>query len=833
MNNTFKRSRASGCTSLLLAIVLSASEVFAQADLTEQFVNPPAGARPQVLWMWMGSAVSMDGITRDLEAIKDQGLGGATLFSLADVCTPWAGIVQNAPKTGIVTFNEAWWKAIRHAATESRRLGLSFGVHNCAGYETSGGPWITPELSMQDLVWSETKVDGGKPVSVQVNQPQPPLPAVQPFPVWNPETGKLEKPKSEDRRRFYRDIGVVAVPEGNAVELNRVVDLTGKLGADGALNWDAPAGQWTIYRFGHTTTGKRLQPAQWEAAGYECDKMNPQAVAFHLDTIIAQAKAHVGYLIGNGFDYYHFDSYESGTPGWTGKFREEFKKRRGYDLLAYLPVRAKRVIGSKQDTDRFKRDFDQTIRDLYRENYFPVVKAKLKEAGLGFMCEPYGGPWTIGEVVPNVDRVMTEFWTTKGKYTPLHDVDTVEAIRASGQNIIEAEAFTGHPGDSRWDETPAWLKPIGDAAFCEGVNRLSLHRYTHQPFDERWKPGMTMGQWGTHFDRTQTWWKPGKAWVEYLSRCQALLQWGAFVADAEAVKVSAQPPGANVKWVHRTAGGADVFFIANLARQASSGTFTFKVGGRRPELWNPVTGRKRDLAEFKSADGKTELSLAFAPGESYFVVFQKPYDGQGEAGENFPAGQELSVINSPWKVRFDPQWGGPGEVTFGSLIDWTTHADEGIRYYSGTANYSTRFSLAEVPGGGDQLLLDLGQVNGLAEVKVNGKPASVVWTAPWTVNITGNAVAGENTLEIELTNVWANRLIGDEQQPPDCEWNKGDQGFGGPLKRYPDWLINNQPRPSAKRFTFTNWNYFTKDAKLVPSGLLGPVRLVRSAIDRP
>ena len=132
------------------------------------------------------------------------------------------------------------------------------------------------------------------------------------------------------------------------------------------------------------------------------------------------------------------------------------------------------------------------------------------------MCEPYGGPWAIGEVVPRVDRVVTEFWTEGGKFLPYELEPTVAAVRAAKGNLIEAEAFTGSPGYSQWAETPSWLKSIGDTAYCEGVNRLCLHRFTHQPLDERFRPGLTMGQWGTHFDRTQTWWEPGKAWVQLL-----------------------------------------------------------------------------------------------------------------------------------------------------------------------------------------------------------------------------------------------------------------------------------------------------------------------------
>ena len=172
-------------------------------------------------------------------------------------------------------------------------------------------------------------------------------------------------------------------------------------------------------------------------------------------------------------------------------------------------------------------------------------------------------------------------------------------------------------------------------------------------------------------------------------------------------------------------------------------------------------------------------------------------------------------------------------MPFEQLTDWTENTTPGIKYYSGTAVYSRRFS---VPAGAvhRELCLDLGKVNHLARVKVNGADLGVVWTAPWQVAIpAGLLKEGENELEIEVTNVWANRLIGDEQEPTDCEWEPGSMGHGEFLKRFPDWFVKCEPRPSKGRYCFTTWNYFKKDSPLVPSGLLGPVRLMAQPGENP
>jgi hypothetical protein len=238
----------------------------------------------------------------------------------------------------------------------------------------------------------------------------------------------------------------------------------------------------------------------------------------------------------------------------------------------------------------------------------------------------------------------------------------------------------------------------------------------------------------------------------------------------------------------------------------------------------------RALPEFEIKDGKTIVPLKFAPAESGFIVFRKPISSSQKiaGGENFPELKTAGEITGAWRVTFDPKWGGPKKpVTFATLEDWTQRPEPGIKYFSGTAAYTKTFDLPPSALGPrpPALFLDLGTVHALAEVRLNGKNLGVVWTAPWRVNISSAVKAKRNRLEIKVTNVWANRLIGDEQQPADCDFGRGDFGFGGPLKAFPDWFLKGQPRPSPDRFTFTTWNYFNKSSPLVSSGLLGPVTL--------
>lgn len=332
--------------------------------------------------------------------------------------------------------------------------------------------------------------------------------------------------------------------------------------------------------------------------------------------------------------------------------REEFRRRRGYDLTPFLATFARREIGNPAATKKFHDDFEQTLHDLYREVYFATIQRECHAVGLECRAEPYSGPWKIAEVVPFFDQVSAEFWTkASGNYVHAMVPEVVAGARAAGMNLISAEAFTASPHESQWDETPQGLKPFGDAAFCDGVNRLMLHRFVHQPFDDRWRPGMAMGQWGTHFDRFQTWWEPGKAWVGYLQRCQAVLQWGRPAPNNFSPDASADGP--QLQAVRRSDGAVDAYFVANLGRRAGPARCRFGVTDRQPELWNPVTGAIRDLPEFTIEAGATVVPLEFAPAESCFVVFRRPLAPGRAAGSavNFPQTQTGAEIAGPWQVE--------------------------------------------------------------------------------------------------------------------------------------------------------------------------------------
>ena len=280
--------------------------------------------------------------------------------------------------------------------------------------------------------------------------------------------------------------------------------------------------------------------------------------------------------------------------------------------------------------------------------------------------------------------------------------------------------------------------------------------------------------------------------------------------------------GFPLRYAHRMDGPADIYFVANPENKDIAAEPSFRVRGKRPELWDPVTGETRELKIFTVKGMLTSVPLRFAPHQSFFIVFREPIGPATDSRPNFAASTEAAVLEGAWDVSFDPAWGGPEKITFDKLEEWSTRPEPGIKYYSGQATYrkTLDWKAPADAGAKSRLFLDLGVVRNIASVRLNGQDLDVVWCAPWHVDVTAALKPGPNALEIRVANLWPNRLIGDEQEPPDAEYAKG-----GDLARWPEWLLKGEPRPSKGRFTFTTWKHFEKNSPLLPSGLLGPVTL--------
>jgi len=624
-----------------------------QKELAKSFAKPPASARPWVYWFPLSGNLSKKGITADFEAMARAGIGGL-LYMEVD---------QGAPKGPADFAGPLWRELFTHACNEAKRLGLEINMNNDAGWCGSGGPWITPELSMQKVVWSETVVDGGKKFEgdlpkpptvkdyyrdiavlamplpaaeeakktvekVSLPRPEPDKPQIVPLEFSEPFTArsltvtvgvgkgvsgalevsddgktfktvqafigkppmlslsfgsvtgryfrivftKLDDPKQKtieiskaelspqvqiasilEKASFTTKMNLPSraswpvVPPELTIPRDKIVDLSGQMDAAGKLSWEAPPGKWLVLRFGHTTTGKDNHPAPESGRGLECDKFSKDAAAAMYNGLIGKLVAENKAVSGQGkvLVSTHIDSWEVGSQNWTPKMREEFQARRGYDLWKFLPAFTGRVVDSPEVTERFLWDLRQTVSDLIVENYAGEFRRLANKDGMRLSIEAYDGvPADEMTYGGQADEPMGEFWAWNKFSGSQWCVGMASAAHIYGKKILGAEAFTS-VSTEKWQGHPGMIKDLGDWAFCEGINRFVFHRYAAQPWDVNIAPGMAMGPWGLHYERTQTWWEQSKAWHEYLARCQYLLQQGLFVADV----LYLQPEGAPTRFV--------------------------------------------------------------------------------------------------------------------------------------------------------------------------------------------------------------------------------------------------------------------------------------------
>ncbi|TWO34558.1 glycoside hydrolase [Seonamhaeicola sediminis] len=636
--------------SLSIIFCLVTSGQTESTELEQNFKNPPASVKPRTWMHAIDGNMTKEGLTKDLEAMQRVGIGGVLLFN----------IDQKIPDGKIKYASPEHHEMLKHAAAECERLGLSFGVHNCDGWSSSGGPWISPEQSMKMVVWNELQVKGGD-IDVQLPQPtkrndlykdiavlaypafaselddlknQPVISSSNPqlkteiltdnqldgrevlskkekdlpwlmyaYPkaktirsvlivcnqrdpiatlqvsdngidftdvrdLYTVRTGKREwtindsfepvtakyfkitfnqtmsfqEAKLSATQSIHNVMGRISMGRTEDVKMTpigqpsadmiinpeQVLDLSEYLQADGTLKTTLPEGDWTILRFGYTSTGAYNNPASDSGRGLECDKFNRPALKKHYDAFVKKVVENTKALAPNAMQYSEIDSYEMGGQNWTDDYEQLFKEKYGYDIIDFLPLYAGRFVESPEVSNAVLWDVRQFNCDLMTENYFGYFAELCREDGIQSYIEPYGfGPVNDLDVGAKADINMGEFWMGR-EMTMVQSA--VSASHIYGKKVTSAESFTSNP-QINWKGHPALAKTSGDLAWVYGINEFMFHRFTHQA-NPNVAPGMTMGRWGFHFDRVQPWWdNAGTAWFSYMMRGQYLLRQGVPVSD--------------------------------------------------------------------------------------------------------------------------------------------------------------------------------------------------------------------------------------------------------------------------------------------------------------
>jgi len=495
-------------------------------DLARNFAFPPVSARPWVYWFWVNNNVTREGITADLEAMKRVGIGGVLIMA----------VDQGAPNGPVAFGSPEWRDLFKFSCQEAARLGLSINMNNDAGWCGSGGPWITPALSMQKMVYTETSVQG--PTHFEAALPQPETVAgyyedilvqAYPTPNGNFKIDNLTQKIALDR---WQDLSTPAryaeLPAAQTIDPAKIVDLTAMF-KDGKLTWEVPEGKWTIVRYGHTSTGVENHPAPVGGLGLETDKLSADATVAMYDGLMKKLVGDIGPLAGKSLVSTHIDSWETGSQNWTAGFRAQFQQLRGYDPQPYWPVMTGRVVQSLEISERFLWDLRQTVSDLLVKNYAGKMREMARKDGLRLSIEGYAAPVDEIAYAGQCDEPMGELWSWPRGGCVTETQEMASAAHVYGKKIVGLETFTAS-NDEKWLGYPGSVKSLGDWCFCQGINRFVFHRYAMQPWLDR-KPGMSMGPWGLHYERTETWWEETKPWHDYVARCQYLLRQGLFAAD--------------------------------------------------------------------------------------------------------------------------------------------------------------------------------------------------------------------------------------------------------------------------------------------------------------
>lgn len=494
------------CQELVEFVIARASPAAEREPSPALFRDPPLEARPGAFWDWLNGNVDLAEITRELKEMKAKGMSGAEIWDI--------GIIRPNPEApipaGPAFLGPESLKAINHAIDEADRLGLHLGIITSSSWN-AGGSWVQPKDAMKGLYHSETTVHGPTRFAQVLSFPP------------------TRAPKGTDGLPvYYREVAVLAFPQttNNVIRAPAaVINLSGKLNQDGMLTWDAPPGRWVIARFVASNTGQKLMVPSPNSTGLLIDHLDANAARTHFQYILDQILKTRPSL--DALRYMEVDSVEvDNQTDWTDSFLEEFRKRRGYDPVPYLPALKGKTFADPQIAARFLHDYRMTVSDLWIDGHYRAGARFLNRYGMQLVTEAGHGGYPRTDPLRSLgagDISRGEFWNGRQFWVVK---EAASAAHLYGQQLVDAESFTGWRS---WQDGPLEYKRLADTAFCDGLNRITFHTFAHTP-PQFGVPGPNYHA-GEHFNLNTTWWNQSGPMLSYFSRCCYLLQQGLPVAD--------------------------------------------------------------------------------------------------------------------------------------------------------------------------------------------------------------------------------------------------------------------------------------------------------------
>ncbi len=616
------------------------------------FLNPPASARPKVYWWCLNGNIDTVRAKQELTAMKESGIGGFDLFEIGvpveDVMIPG----------GPAFLSDESLEIIKYVVNEAGRLDLSVGL-NLASSWNAGGSWIVPEHGGKSLYVSKTRMKGNSYAqNISIPFPEIKFPSTDIIGA----SGKPMIPFQENGKpAYYEEVAILAIPadiDKHKLDTAQIIDVTRFFdsGKD-LLNWKAPPGDWEIHRYICSNSGQHLVLPSPLSDGLTVDHFDSTAVRTHLMYIINRLQPVLGDFRSSALESFYLASYEARGFVWTSTLPSEFKKLNGYEIFKFIPSLFDNEIFPAETTDRIQSDFKKTLSELMIKNLYKNSKEICNRYGLEINCEAggpgfplYNGPAEPLKALGALDIPRGEFWINhsrvykdgKGK----NDIDILRVVKevAAASHIyekviVEEEAFTSF---QHWQEGPKDMKPFGDRAFCEGMNRIVFHGFSHNPNGSGF-PGYVYHA-GTHFNDKRVWWPKVKPFIDYVSRLSSVFQETDFVADVVYYYGDKVPNSATPKNTHFSAGPGFDYEVINTeillnSLSVKDGKLVLSSGGNFSLL---------ALENEGAVNPEVLIKLNELANQGAVIIGQKPYKITSNRSSSCTEEEAINLINQLW-----------------------------------------------------------------------------------------------------------------------------------------------------------------------------------------
>ncbi len=536
--------------------------------LKEAFLDPPAEARPKVYWWCLNGNIDTLTARTELEAMKEMGITGFDLYEIG------ANHQDNLLiPAGPAFMSDEFLQTMKFAVDKAGELGLSVGISLSSSWN-AGGSWVKPEHAGKSLYHTRVEITG----DASRQQLKLPFPEIS-FPHLIGGIGKsLIAFREDGKPEYYEDIAILAIPARSGdekLDTTKIINVTSFFDPKTeVLTWGAPEGKWDIYRYVCANSGQQVVIPSPNSAGLVIDHFDANAVEEHLMFFVDRLQLVLGDLSKTALKNFYLASYEARGLVWTPTLPETFKAMHGYEINKYLPAFFNPEIFDDEAVAKMQYDFKQTLSELMINNLYKKSQEICNQYGLKINSEAggpgfplYNGPADPLKAQGTIDIPRGEFWINHSRFYQ-DDKDSIDVLRIVKETaaashiyekgIVEMEAFTSF---MHWQEGPGDMKPFGDRAFAEGMNRVVFHGFSHNISGSGY-PGFVYYA-GTHFNNKRVWWPKARPFVDYNARISALFQQMDFKADVVWYYGDKVPNAARPKNTHFKVGDGYDYEVIN------------------------------------------------------------------------------------------------------------------------------------------------------------------------------------------------------------------------------------------------------------------------------